>query len=182
MAGTKTIRLASIAMLMTLSQLAQGEPITKVFYSGYFTGYFSTSDLEGSTFFVSEGPGIGVKLGRGGYVSGMVITHAKESLDVGFNLADYPLYLYGHKDTDDLPPAVAEPFVNSLEALKHNLKNPVFDTLNISGATVYTACSHRCEAIVVQANQNEQILHLTSDGLTQADILALIKGDSNAAE
>ncbi len=182
MPGTKTLKVASIATLVALSQLAQGEPMTKVFYSGYFTGYLPTSDLEGSTLFVSEGPGIGIKLGSRGYVSGMVITHAKENLDVSFNLADYPLYLYGHKDTDDLPPEVAEPFINSLEVLKRNLKNPTFDTVNIDGATVYTACSQRCEAIVVQTSQNEQILHLTSEGLTQAEIVALLKDDKNGTK
>lgn len=182
MTGTRTMRAASLAVLIALCQFAEAEPITKVFYSGYFTGYFPTSDLEGSTLFVSEGPGIGIKLGRGGYISGMVISHEKENLDADFNLADYPLYLYGHKNTDHLPPTIAEPFVNSLKILKSSLEGPVFDTVKIDGATVYTACSHRCEAIVVQADQSEQILHLTSDGLTQADILALVKGDTNATK
>src|SRR5690554_131322 len=126
--------------------------------------------------------GLGIRFSSTEYVAGTIITHELENLDADFNLADYPLYFFGLKDTSDLPPEVAKPFDNSREEMKSSMNDPPIDTLKIDGATVYIACSPHCEALVVQESQAEQILHLTSRGLGQNELVSILTGHQHAAE
>lgn len=182
MTATRSLLSLTFAALCSLSFNASATGETKIFYSGYFTGYVPTESLNGATFFTSYASGLGIKYSATKYVTGTIITHELESLGTEFNLADYPLYLLGLKDTADLSSEVAEPFNNSREEMKASMHDPVIDTLKIDGATVYTACSEHCEAFVVQDSQAEQILHLTSRGFSQSELISILKGGQHGAK
>ena len=182
MAATRFFLYFTFAVLCSLSLNASATGKTRIFYSAYFSGYVPTASLEGATFFGSYAGGLGIRFSSTEYVAGTIITHELENLDADFNLADYPLYFFGLKDTSDLPPEVAKPFDNSREEMKSSMNDPPIDTLKIDGATVYIACSPHCEALVVQESQAEQILHLTSRGLAQSELVSILTGHQHAAE
>lgn len=180
MISSKTARLIILTALTMAGFSASATGLTKVFYSGYFTAYVPTPSLDEATFFHSDGPGIKFKDGR--YFAGSLITRQRENLDPAFSLRDYPLYLFGLKGFEHLDAANAARFQRSHEELKESLADPVFDSIQIPGATVYTACSTRCEAIVVQDAQDEHLLHITSRGFNPGDITTLLEDGSDAAE
>src|SRR5690554_6724340 len=182
MAATRFFLYLIFAVLCSLSLNASATGKTRIFYSAYFSGYVPTASLEGATFFGSYAGGLGVRFSSTESVAGTIITHELENLDADFNLADYPLYFFGLKDTADLSPEVAKPFDNSREEMRSSMNNPPIDTLKIDGATVYIACTPHCEALVVQESQAEQILHLTSRGLGQSELVSILTGHQHAAE
>lgn len=179
MTYAKPFGLIIFAALLLIGLNAHASGTSRVFFSGYFSAHLSTPSLEGATFFVSDGPG--VKFANGSYLAGSLITREGENFDYSFQLRDYPLYLFGLKDTGQLTTDQAEKFQRSHEALKHSLGSPVFEATRIPGATLYSACSDRCEAIVVQDTQDEHLLHITSRGLSQNDLMTLLQ-DSNHAD
>src|SRR5690606_39171809 len=73
---------------------------TRVFFSGYFSAHIPTQSLERATFFISDGPG--VKFANGSHLAGSLITRERENFDSSFQLRNYPLYLFGLKDTGQL--------------------------------------------------------------------------------
>ena len=101
---------------------------------------------------------------------------------VAIALGVYPRYLFGQKSLDNLSAEAADRFSRSRSELKASLGDPAFESASISGATLYTACSTRCEGFVIQDGQDEQILHLTSRGFKQADLLRLLQGGDDAVE
>src|SRR5690606_41134235 len=113
MAATRFFLYFAFAVLCSLSCNASATGKTRIFYSAYFSGYVPTVSLEEATFFASYAGGLGIRFSSTEYVAGTIITHELENLDADFNLADYPLYFFGLKDTSDLPPEVAKPFDNS---------------------------------------------------------------------
>ena len=153
---------------------------TRIFFSGYFSAYLPTQSLDGATFFSSDGPGI--KFSDGSHLAGTLITREREGFDPTFELRDYPLYLFGLKDPDELGIGDAEKFLRSHEELKSSLGDPVFEVVNVTGATFYSACSDRCEAIVVQDAQDEHLLHITSRGLSKTDIMTFLQDGNHAAD
>lgn len=180
MSNSKAAVFIILAALTMAGFNAHATGLTKVFFSGYFSAYVPTSLLEEATFFHSDGPGI--KFNDGRYFAGSLITREREDLDPAFSLRDYPLYLFGLKGFEHLDAADAARFQRSHEELKESLADPVFDSIKIPGATVYTACSTRCEAIAVQDVQDEHLLHITSRGFNPADITKLLEDGSDAAE
>lgn len=182
MAATRSFLYFTFAVLCSLSLNASATGQTRIFYSAYFSGYVPTVSLEGATLFASYASGVGIRFSPTKYVAGTIITHELENLDPDFNLADYPLYFFGLKDTSDLSPEVARPFDNSREEMRSSMNDPAIDTLKVDGATVYIACSPHCEALVVQESQSEQILHLTSRGVGQSELVSILTGHEHAAE
>ena len=153
---------------------------TRIFFSGYFSAYLPTRSLDGATFFSSDGPGI--KFSDGSHLAGTLITREREGFDPAFKLRDYPLYLFGLKNPDELGIGDAEKFLRSHEELKVSLGDAVFEVTDVPGATFYSACSDRCEAIVVQDAQDEHLLHITSRGLGKTDIMTFFQDGSHAAD
>ena len=153
---------------------------TRIFFSGYFSAYLPTRSLDGATFFSSDGPGI--KFSDGSHLAGTLITREREGFDPAFKLRDYPLYLFGLKGPDELGTGDAGKFLRSHEELKVSLGDAVFEVTDVPGATFYSACSDRCEAIVVQDAQDEHLLHITSRGLGKTDIMTFFQDGSHAAD
>ncbi len=175
-----TPHLVAIAFGVLPANAAMSSELTRIFYSGYFEAHVSTQSLEGATFFISDGPGIRFKDGR--HVAGMVVTRESAGLDTDFDLREYPAYLFGQKRLDGLSAEVADKFSRSHTELKVSLNDPAFDSARINDATLYTACSTRCEGYLVQDGQDEQILHLSSRGFNQADLINLLQGGDNATK
>lgn len=169
---------AVMAALLLTGMEAQASGLTKFFFSGYFTISVPTEALEGATIFHSDGPGI--KFSDGNHLAGAVITRERENLDTEFELANYPLYLFGLKNTESLDPQEAEKFTRSLVELRASLGNPAFEQITVNDATVYFACADRCEAIVVQHQQDDQLLHITSRGFSQSELIAILQEGNDA--
>lgn len=153
---------------------------TRIFFSGYFSAYLPARSLDGATFFSSDGPGI--KFSDGSHLAGSLITREREGFDATFELKHYPLYLFGLKDPDELAKSDAEKFLRSREELKSSLGDPVFEVAELPGATFYSACSDRCEALLVQTDQDEHLLHITSRGLGKAELISFFRDGNHAAD
>ncbi|MEH6500796.1 MAG: hypothetical protein V7751_15540 [Pseudoalteromonas distincta] len=175
---SRAFRSAVMAALLITGMEAQATGLTKIFFSGYFSVSIPTESLDGATIFHSDGPGI--KFSDGRHFAGALITREQESLGDEFELADYPLYLFGLKDTETLDQQEAEKFTRSLAELRASLGHPAFEQITINDATVYFACADRCEAIVVQHQQDEHLLHITSRGFSQSDLIAILQGGNDA--
>lgn len=180
MTTPKSFRFLVFAALAMAGLNAHATGLTKVFFSGYFSAYVPTHSLDGATFFNSDGPGI--KFSDGRYFAGSLITRQQENVDPSFSLRDYPLYLFGLKGVAQLGAEEAARFERSHAELKESLGDPAFDSAQIPGATLYTACSSRCEAIVVQDAQDEHLLHITSRGFNSAAIMTLLQDGNDAAD
>lgn len=172
MTAPTSIRSAFLTALLILSLNVNASGMTKIHFSPIFTASVPTQSLDGATFFSSDGPAI--RFSSKKYLAGSIITRERDGLGPTFDLTDYPLYLFGWKDTEGLTPEEAEIFMRSHEEWTAILDGPVFESVKLPEATAYTACSHRCEVILVKDGQTEQILHLTSQGFSQADLLRIL--------
>lgn len=180
MISSHIIRLIGFAAILFVNSHAHAGQVTSIFYSGYFTAAIPTKALEGATFFLSDGPGI--KFGPDRNLVGSIITRAEEGFAPDFDLKSYPLYLFGWKKTDNLISEIADTFIRSRAELIASLNNPTFDSMEVPGATIYSACSDRCVAFVVQDDQDEQLLMLTSRGFSATDLANILKGTPHATE
>lgn len=175
-----SIKLLIVAAAMSFAATSAAAEQTRIVYSGYFETYIPTESLTGATFFSSDGPAIRFK--GGGHIAGSIVTHQTAGFEAGFDFRDYPLYLFGQKESSGLRPDISDAFIRSRAELQESLNQPTFDAVSIQGGTLYTACSHRCEAFVVQDDQSEQMLHLTTRGFTQTDLIKFLQGGNDAAK
>ena len=180
MISSHIIKLIGLACILLFNTHVHAKQTTNIFYSGYFTVSIPTQSLEGATFFLADGPGI--KFSSDRHLVGSVITRDEEGFSAEFDLKSYPLYLFGWKETDNLSPEIADRFVRSRAELIASMNNPTLDSMEVSGATIYSACSDRCVSFVVQGYQDEQLLMLTSQGFSAMDLAGVLQGPPHATE
>ena len=161
----------ALAMTAGCAAATPSDAYTTTFhYSAYFRLTLPTSSLQGAKVFGDDGPAIKFRDGRS--IAALVLTREYETLPAEFDLSSYPKYLFGMESTENLPTDIRGRFERSRSELQHSLDSPQISSVRAGDAMVYAACGAReCVLFVTQERQNDQILMITSNGITATEII-----------
>lgn len=170
----------SLVLLQGCEQKRHSETsMTTVQFGAHYRLEIETQALEGATIASADGPLI--KFADQKWVSGSIVDRELEDLPATFDLSTYPRLLFQTAPLTHLPDEDQQRFLRSAANFGIGEADTQISEHEGTGFTVVSACQKQsCTSFVIQANQNEQILMLVSEGLDPLEVSHLAGGhDAN---
>lgn len=129
---------------------------------------------SGGTFFYAEG--LSLKTADGRVLSGSVIDRYADSLPDGFDMSDYPKYIFGLKGLDKTKECYEVFYqTQNLMSDKYNLNDTSVTQGN--GWVFYSLCHLQdCLGFVAKQNHTESVFMISAFGFSHSALVSLVEG------
>lgn len=148
---------------------------TSISYSPFFKINVPTQQLVDSTFFKSDG--IAIKFQDSSLLSGYLISKDTSGLGGSFNMNEYPEYLFGLKDTDELDKSKKTLFINSQGEINYTYGSQSVVKIANERKTIYLKCKDKlCISFITKSKITDQILMITGSNIKPETLMKILKG------
>jgi hypothetical protein len=147
-------------------------------YSAVFNVTIRSGELPGSTIFYSEE--LSIKSTSGKLISGKIISCESENLPVDFDIRNYPGYIFGLVEAENISPDLVRLFKNTRNEIDY-----VYGVDNLSvkrnkGVSYYSLCNDlMCLAYIVKESYKDHIFTLNVNGFDADNFNEFIQGEIN---
>lgn len=166
----------SLALVQGCERSVRNETnMTTVQFGGYYQLQIETQALIGATIASADGPLI--KFADQKWIAGSIVDRELESLPQAFDLSSYPRILFQMVPSTHLPEEDQQRFRRSAASFRIGEPDTQISEHSGKSFTVVSACQKlSCTSFVIQANQNEQLLMLVSEGFDPIELSNLAGG------